>query len=71
MKAWERSLGIDPRQPEALYNLGRVTLRQGRKEDALRFFELYVRYASPQRDAKDIEEVKGVIERLEKELRGS
>jgi len=71
VRLWERSLEIDPRQAEAPYNLGRVYLRQGRREDALRLFELYVRQASPQRDAKDIEEVKGVIERLKKEIRGS
>jgi arylsulfatase A-like enzyme/tetratricopeptide (TPR) repeat protein len=67
VKFWERSLEIEPRQAEALYNLGRVYLRTGRKDDALRLFELFVRYASPQQDAKDIEEVKGVIERLKKE----
>jgi choline-sulfatase len=67
VKLWERSLEIEPRQTEALYNLGRVYLRMGRKEDALRLFELFVRYASPRQDAKDIEEVKGVIERLKKE----
>ena len=71
VKVWEESLEIDPGQAEALYNLGRAYLRQGRKEDALRLFELFVRHASPQRDAEDIEEVKGVIERLKKELRGS
>jgi arylsulfatase A-like enzyme/tetratricopeptide (TPR) repeat protein len=67
VKLWEKSLEIEPRQTEALYNLGRVYLRMGRKEDALRLFELFVRHASPQQDAKDLEEVKGVIERLKKE----
>jgi arylsulfatase A-like enzyme/tetratricopeptide (TPR) repeat protein len=67
VKLWEKSLEIEPGQTEALYNLGRVYLRMGRKDDALRLFELFVRYASPQQDAKDIEEVKGVIERLKKE----
>ncbi len=67
VKLWEKSLEIEPRQPEALYNLGRVYLRMGRKEDALRLFELFIRHASPREDAKDIEEVKGVIERLKKE----
>jgi arylsulfatase A-like enzyme/Flp pilus assembly protein TadD len=69
VKAWEASLAIDPTQPEALYNLGRVYLRQGRKAEALRLFELFVRHASPLRDAADIEEVKDVIERLKKEIR--
>ena len=69
LKAWARALEIDPRQTEALYNLGRITLRLGRKEEALRYFELYVASASPQREAKDIEEVKGVIARLKKEIR--
>jgi len=67
---WKKSLEIEPKQTDALYNLGRAVLRQGRKEEALRYFELYVSTASPQREAKDIEEVKGVIERLKKELRG-
>ena len=67
---WKKSLEIDPKQTDALYNLGRAVLRQGRKDEALRYFELYVSTASPQREAKDIEEVKGVIERLKKELRG-
>ncbi len=67
VKLWEKSLEIEPGQTEALYNLGRVYLRMGRKDDALRLFELFVRTASPQQDAKDIEEVKGVIERLKKE----
>lgn len=71
VRLWKRSVEIDPRQTDALYNLGRATLRQGRKEEALRYFELYVAHASPQREAKDIEEVKGVIERLKKEIRGS
>jgi choline-sulfatase len=71
LKSWTRALEIDPRQTEALYNLGRATLRLGRKDEALRYFELYVTYASPQREAKDIEEVKGVIDRLKKEIRGS
>jgi arylsulfatase A-like enzyme/tetratricopeptide (TPR) repeat protein len=69
VKAWESSLAIDPTQAEALYNLGRVCLRLGRKEEALRLFELFVRHASPLRDAADIEEVKGVVERLKKEIR--
>lgn len=69
VKAWEASLAIDPAQPEALYNLGRVYLKQGRKEEALRLLELFVRHASPLRDAEDIEEVKGVVERLRKEIR--
>jgi len=71
VKAWEKSLDIDPHRAEALYNLGRAYLRLGRKQDALRLFELFVRYAPPQDSAEDIEEVKGVIERLKRELRES
>jgi arylsulfatase A-like enzyme/Flp pilus assembly protein TadD len=71
VKAWEKSLDIDPHRAEALYNLGRAYLRLGRKQDALRLFELFVRYAPPRESAKDIEEVKGVIERLKRELRAS
>jgi len=44
-------------------------LRMGRKQDALRLFELFIHCAPPRESAKDIEEVTGVIERLKRELR--
>ncbi len=71
IETWEKSLEIDPLQTDALYNLGRVHLRMGRKREALRCFELFLQNANPQKYAKDIEEVKNVVERLKKELGGS
>ncbi len=65
---WEKSLELDPRQPDTTYNLGRAHLRLGHKNEALKFFELFVQTASPQKYAADIEEVKGVVERLKKEI---
>ena len=65
---WEKSLELDPRQPDTSYNLGRAHLRLGHKNEALKFFELFVQTASPQKYAADIEEVKGVVERLKKEI---
>lgn len=69
---WERAIGLDPKQPDALYNLGRAYLRQDRKKDALRIFEEFIRWAPAERRyAKDIAEVKAVVEKLKKEIGGS
>jgi arylsulfatase A-like enzyme/Tfp pilus assembly protein PilF len=65
---WEKSLELDSSQPDTLYNLGRVYLRLDRKKEALRLFEAFIKIASPAKYKKDIEEVKGVIERLKKEI---
>jgi len=67
---WEKSLELDPRQPDTSYNLGRVHLRLGHKKEALKFFELFVRTAPAQKYQKDLDEVRGVIERLKKEIGG-
>lgn len=68
---WEKAVSLEPRQPDALYNLGRAYLRLGRKKEALARFEDFVRWAPERRYAKDIAEVKGVIEKLKKEIGGS
>lgn len=67
---WEKAVELDARMPDALYNLGRGYLGRDRKKDALKCFESFVRWAPASRYAKDIEEVKGVIERLKKEIGG-
>lgn len=69
LRNWEASLAIDPGQTDTLYNLGRVHLRLGHKQKALEYFTLFIESAPPQKYAKDIMEVKQVIERLKKELR--
>jgi len=68
---WEKAVALDPRQPDALYNLGRAYLRLGRKKDALSRFEDFIRWAPERSYAKDIAEVKTVIEKLRKEIGGS
>jgi tetratricopeptide (TPR) repeat protein len=65
---WETSLELDPKQPDTLYNLGRAFLRLDRKKEALKLFEAFVAVAPPQKYQKDIDEVRGVIERLKKEI---
>jgi arylsulfatase A-like enzyme/Flp pilus assembly protein TadD len=67
---WEQAIAIEPRLPDTLYNLGRAYLRLDRKKDALRCFEDFVRFAPARNYAKDIAEVKSVIERLKKEIGG-
>lgn len=69
LRNWEASLAIDPGQADTLYNLGRVHLRMGHKQKALDYFTLFLEKAPPQKYAKDIQEVKQVIERLKRELR--
>jgi len=69
VKSWEKALELDPGLANALYNLGRAYLRMGRKAEALGLFERYIRCASPRDEAGDIDEVRGVIEKLRKELR--
>jgi arylsulfatase A-like enzyme/tetratricopeptide (TPR) repeat protein len=71
IRSWEKAVSIDPGLSDALYNLGRAYLRQERKKDALRVFEDFVRTAPARKYAKDIAEVKGVIEKLRKEIGGS
>jgi choline-sulfatase len=67
---WERAVELDSRMPDALYNLGRAYLRRDRKKDALKCFESFLRWAPARSYAKDIEDVKGVVERLKKEIGG-
>ena len=71
LSAWEKSIELEPSQTEPLYNLGRVHLRRGDKRKALRFFELFLKYATAPSPHEDFEEVKGVVERLKKELKKS
>ncbi|UCC40129.1 MAG: sulfatase-like hydrolase/transferase [Candidatus Aminicenantes bacterium] len=66
--SWEKSLEVEPKQPDTLYNLGRVHLRLGNKQKSLQYLESFIKTASPQKYGRDIEEVKQVIERLRKEI---
>jgi hypothetical protein len=40
----------------------------GHKKEALRFLEQFIQAASPLKYENDIEEVKGVVERLKREI---
>jgi arylsulfatase A-like enzyme/Tfp pilus assembly protein PilF len=66
---WEKSVTIEPRQTETLYNLGRIYLKMNRKQKALHFLKLFLENASPLKYAKDIEEVNAVVKKLEEEVR--
>lgn len=66
--SWEKSLELEPKQPDTLYNLGRVYLRLGDKKKSLQYFESFIKTASPQKYERDITEVKQVVERLRKEI---
>lgn len=66
--SWEKSLELEPFQPDTLYNLGRIHLKLGNKQKSLKYLESFLKTASPQKYGTDIEEVKQVVERLRREI---
>jgi type IV pilus assembly protein PilF len=52
--AWNRAVQIDPRQYDALYNIGMVEARTGHPEEARRAFTQYVETAPKVSHAADI-----------------
>lgn len=67
--SWKTALSVDPKQADAAYNLGRILLKSGSKEEALKYLELFLKIASPQKYNRDIMQVRTVVERLKQEIR--
>ena len=68
---WKRALEIDETQADAAYNLGKTFLRLNNKEEALKYLELFLKIAPPQKYGQDIKQVKSVVDRLKEEIRKS
>ena len=66
---WKKALSVDPRQADAAYNLGRTLLKEGNQAEALKYLELFLEIASPQKYSQDIKQVRAVVERLRQEIR--
>jgi arylsulfatase A-like enzyme/Tfp pilus assembly protein PilF len=64
IEAWKRAVELDPRQYDTLFNLGVTLLDAGDRAGAGRYLEQFVRTAPPVFYRRDIESVKGILERL-------
>jgi len=56
-----RAVTLDPRQYDALYNLGSALSDEGKQDEARPFLELFVRDAPPARYAADIAHLRAVL----------
>lgn len=59
--AWEKAVALDPRQYDALYNLGLVAAATGVEDIARRALERYVATAPPERFATEISKARAVL----------
>ncbi|HEX9944328.1 MAG TPA: sulfatase-like hydrolase/transferase [Thermoanaerobaculia bacterium] len=64
LDAWERSVAIDPRQYDALFNIGLVAAQAGRPAQARRALTRFVATAPPARFGPDIERARQILARL-------
>jgi tetratricopeptide (TPR) repeat protein len=62
--AWQRSVELDPKQYDALYNLGLVAAGQGRRAEARKALRQFVETAPPQRFAVDIQKAQGILREM-------
>jgi arylsulfatase A-like enzyme/Flp pilus assembly protein TadD len=58
VERWRRAAALDPRDYQALFNLGRTLLRQGRTAEARPFLEAYLRVAPKALEGRDRERVR-------------
>jgi len=63
IEAWQRSVTLDPRQFDALFNLGLVAAQAGRREQARTALRQFVATAPPDR-ADDVRKARGVLREL-------
>jgi arylsulfatase A-like enzyme/cytochrome c-type biogenesis protein CcmH/NrfG len=64
LAAWERAVAIDPRQYDALYNLGLVAAQAGRAQQARQALSRFVATAPPERWSAEIRNAEQVLSRL-------
>jgi arylsulfatase A-like enzyme/tetratricopeptide (TPR) repeat protein len=64
LDAWERAVAIDPRQYDALYNIGLVAADAGRPQQAAKALARFVETAPPARFATDIAKARALLEHL-------
>lgn len=64
LQAWERSVTLDPRQYDALFNIGLVAAQAGRSAQARRALTRFVATAPPARFASDIQKARQILAQL-------
>ncbi|HEV2856079.1 MAG TPA: sulfatase-like hydrolase/transferase [Thermoanaerobaculia bacterium] len=64
LDAWERSVAIDPRQYDALFNIGLVAAQAGRAGQARQALSRFVATAPPARFGPDIEKARRILAQL-------
>ncbi|HVR06553.1 MAG TPA: sulfatase-like hydrolase/transferase [Thermoanaerobaculia bacterium] len=64
LDAWEKAVAIDPRQYDALYNIGLVAADAGKPKQAAKALERFVETAPPARFAGDIAKARALLEHL-------
>lgn len=62
--AWEKAVALDPRQYDALYNLGLVAAATGAHDTARRALERYVATAPPERFAAEIAKARSLLQEI-------
>ncbi len=65
LDAWERAASLDPRQYDALFNLGLVAFEAGDRERAKSALRRFVATAPLERFAADLDKARRLLERLE------
>lgn len=64
ISAWQKAVELDPKQYDALYNLGLVAAGQGRRAEARKALRQFVDTAPPQRFAADIQKAQGILREI-------
>ncbi len=64
LEAWERSVALDPKQYDALFNIGLVAAQAGRADQARRALSRFVQTAPPARFAPDIRKARQLLAQL-------
>jgi tetratricopeptide (TPR) repeat protein len=64
LNAWERAVAIDPRQYDALYNIGLAAADAGRPEQAAKALARFVEAAPPARFGAEITKARALLQHL-------
>jgi arylsulfatase A-like enzyme/Tfp pilus assembly protein PilF len=59
LAAWQKAVALDPRQYDALFNLGLVAAETGRRDEAREALRRFLATAPPQRFGPDLEKARG------------
>lgn len=64
LDAWERSVALDPKQYDALFNIGLVAAQTGRADQARRALTRFAETAPPSRFSPDIRKARQILAQL-------